>query len=225
MADRPILFSGPMVRAILAGRKTQTRRIVGLRDFCVSTTPGYAWEYRDRRALWNSISTARLLSMCPYGVPGDRLWVKETCRIWWDGASVGGAVVEYRADGAKVSVPGFGRIVPGVGAVDGGSLSDFMQDHVRWRPSIFMPRAASRLTLAVEEIRVERLQSITEDDARAEGCVAGLLVPVPGPLPTWDELTAVGEYARLWDSINAERGYPWASNPWVWVVRFSVVKP
>ena len=78
MKERGILFSAPMVRANRAGRKTQTRRLVSLREFGPSTTSGYDWTFRDKRALWNDISPARLMEMCPYGVPGDRLWVRET---------------------------------------------------------------------------------------------------------------------------------------------------
>jgi len=175
MIEHPILFSDPMIRAILAGTKTQTRRVArGTRN--------------------------------PYGMAGDRLWVREACRIWWDGCTAGGTVVEYRADGACRDVPAVSIVIPGVARICGvGGLARYAQEHTRWRPSIHMPRQAARITLEVEDVRLDWLQLITEDDARAEG------------------VGSRTEFAQLWDGINAERGYPWKDDPQVWVVRFRVV--
>ncbi len=198
MTDRPILFSGPMVRALLDGRKRQTRRIVKL-DVPVDSHEVFFWSGEAlRRAGWTNVSEPGLwarrngrdgyiqhVGRCPYGVPGDRLWVKETHL----GGSPGVANVIYRADG---EVPG-----------------------VRWRPSIHMPRRASRLTLVLTDIRVERLQDISEADAEAEGVQDPSLVPILGAF--WSSRDG---YARLWNHINGKGS--WEANPWVWAVTFEV---
>ena len=179
MRERPILFSAPMVRAILAGRKTQTRRIItpqpredvsigGTRGLVVNgqVTDAAGW------AAWNR---------CRYGQSGDRLWVRETH------LDLGGCRL-YRAD------PGSDQerelVAPGQ----------------KWTPSIHMPRAASRITLEITGVRVERLQDISDADARAEGAAA------PPHLSYRDG------YAALWESINGPGA--WDSNPWVRVVEF-----
>lgn len=148
MTERPILFSGPMVRAILADTKTQTRRVV--RWPVLGPSDG-----RKRRVYTESDAaevnaTPRL---CPYGSPGDDLWVRET----------------WRAD--DFDPPGT------IYAADHPELLDDVRGIIRWRPSIHMPRNRSRITLRVASVRVERLHAITEDDARAEGVltVDGLL--------------------------------------------------
>lgn len=204
MASRPILFSGPMVRAILGGRKTQTRRtlrgtpsLTGQPEQVDGQTPHICgdsgWHFRrgDGRCEWHIA--------CPYGQPGDKLWVRET----WGARDIRGCSapriadidtvndrVEYRADG----MPDDGR---------------------HWFPSIHMPRWASRLTLEVTAVRVERLQAITEEDAIAEGVDA---VPV-ADVPRQGTLCRRDDFAQLWDLINGKRA-PWSSNPWVWVVNF-----
>lgn len=171
MKERPILFSGAMVRAILEGRKTQTRRLV---------KPQPPSTARSKKP-WCSVED--LLKACPYGVAGDRLWVRETF-------ANNGYELFYRADG--VALPP--RMPSGP---------------AKWKPSIFMPRAACRLVLEVTAVRVERLQEISGGDAWAEGVS-------DGPRPS----LAIACYRRLWDSLNAKRA-PWASNPWVWVLTFS----
>ena len=161
MKERPILFSGPMVRALVAGTKTQTRRLC--------KEPGAA---------------------PPYGAPGDRLWVKET----W--------AAPHAADHLKPSeVP---RDQPIRYAAD-GDLGDW-----RARPSLFMPRWASRITLEVTAVRVERLQAIGVDDAHAEG-VAHATPGTPG-------VDAVSAYRAVWETIHGPRA--WEADPWVWVVSF-----
>ena len=196
MKERPILFSGPMVRAILEGRKTQTRRVVKPQPPTAFVTvrvedgTQFSWCLRNQSAFDLPESAADWLTLrCPYGVPGDRLWVRET----WGSCTTNGTVCSgYRADVA---------LRPEIEAgVD------------RWRPSIHMPRWASRLLLEVKAVRVERLQEISEDDAFAEGISGGDWLGNP-----------VGTYRELWDSINAKRGHSWESNPWVWVVEFERV--
>lgn len=178
--QHPILFSGAMVRAVLAGRKTQTRRLVDPQPEPNTDCPYHIGDGAMRRA-----------RKCPYGVPGDLLLVRETWR------EVSSAMM---ADGSIPSQPA--RCV---------YRADRPWDGP-WRPSIHMPRWASRITLLVTGVRVERVQDITEDDAMAEG-----LEPGPGP----DGLTtAKTEFWLLWDRMYSARGFGWAENPWVWVVEF-----
>ena len=219
MTDRPILFSGPMVRAILAGTKTQTRRLLTDRlKRYPSATEHLDMLFRDdpksrvRVAECGAVlvdthgGIASGIASSPYGVPGVRLWVRETFAT----LTGNGHRTVYRADNDP---PMTGPADCPVPVLD-----------MKWTPSIFMRRAQSRLTLTVTDVRVERLQSITEEDARAEG-VAGKPCADEGDEydPTCRHcLSARGAYAALWDSINGERA-PWASNPWVWVVSFARV--
>jgi len=192
MTERPILFSAEMVRAILDGRKTQTRRVMKVQPEhtpAVELTPGgQVW------AIWPSDipspegKDAERFCACPYGLPGDRLWVRETWAIDVaemppidaNGNPTCREVFMYRADG------------------DEGIY--------KWSPSIFMPREASRITLEVVKVRAERVQDISEADIAAEG------VSAIGVMPRW-------AFHELWDAINGKRA-PWDSNPWVWVIEF-----
>lgn len=218
MTERPILFSDAMARAILAGQKTQTRRLVGLHELKRSSTPGFDWTWRGRAPVrsiaqqrrhpggcWQDVREEDLRALCPYGVSGDRLWVREA----WCPRSNGALLME------KAQRPFFR-------ATDGDG--DMPKPHGwPWRPSIHMPRRACRLVLEVTEVRIERLQAITEDDARYEG--------VDVTAPTWTLEHKIGwadgsrrdGFRALWDSINGERA-PWSSNPWVWVVAFRVAR-
>ncbi|TXH46076.1 MAG: hypothetical protein E6Q97_30340 [Desulfurellales bacterium] len=200
MKETPILFSGPMVRAILEGRKTQTRRVIKPQPvpFGVSSykgsRQGWKWKPDSLNRRWNDddkdpyntdpIGRADLALSCecPYGQPGDRLWVRET----W-GPCAGG--VCYRASEEITVCP------------DGG----------KWKPSIFMPRWASRITLEITDVRVERIKSISADDAEKEGCGFGVNDETGGP---------VARFKTLWDSINSKRGFGWDANPWVWAISF-----
>lgn len=209
MAEHSILFSGAMIRAILDGRKTQTRRVVSLREFGPSDTRGYDWHFRDRRLLWNDVSTAGLLRLCRYGQPGDRLWVREAfaqlSRI--DGA--GSLAVAYRASCRDDSLD--------LDLLDGSVLAVHVD---RWAPSVHMPRWASRITLELTSVRVERLQDISEEDARAEGVTADAQQgTLNGEAATLYPMTHRQAFIWLWDAINGARA-PWASNPWVWALQF-----
>jgi hypothetical protein len=210
MKTRPILFTGEMVRAILAGRKTQTRRVcksvlgIGqITELERSTTPHYDWIFRDKRMRWNDLRHDEMLERCPHGAPGDRLWVRET---WaWPGEEH----VLYRAD---EHARDFKRRCD----------ADPMMPQWTWSPSIHMPRELSRITLEVTDVRVERVRSISEADCIAEGLA---LHPTADGWPSpalvgslFDEVHDA--YQNLWDSINAKRGYCWEKNPWVWVVEF-----
>ena len=194
MKERPILFSGPMVRAILGGNKSQTRRVVKLRDFGASECPGYDWDFRDRRGQWNSLYHEDLLARCPYGVPGDLLWVRET----W---AADGDTVAYRAD--------YG--------------DRFQGAHLQpWHPSIHMPRRLSRIQLQVEDVDIDCLQAITGADVLAEGVGEpwnSRGIEAAGGMTAKHESDLRDRFRALWDGINGERA-PWAADPWVWVVRF-----
>lgn len=223
MKERPILFSGPMVRAILEERKTQTRRILrhdGLLDVAVTgehCEPGQpAWEETCDRGHWigcNDEGTT-IFADCKYGSVGDRLWVRET---WTPVDHMVGSereepmAIGYAADRAAIS--------HGHDNVHALDTYAWNWDALKWRPSIFMPRWASRIALEVTGVRVERLQAITESDAKAEGCERGAGTAVY-PSGRAARLTSYRDgYSALWDEINRERA-PWASNPWVWVVEF-----
>jgi len=228
MKEYPILFSGEMVQAILDGRKTQTRRVI-----------------KDQPALpylWNKVSPNGFqmwtsnpqqgekgnteLRLCPYGAPGDRLWVRETWRaVELDNGNDG---ILYKADNH------FKSIENSQAAAD--LWCDAYADRKygnKWRPSIFMPRWASRILLEVTDVRVERVQEISDEDAIKEGiqdvCHCGDYIEGhgyhSGHSPTPMDGYAVNEFSILWDSINAKRGYSWESNPWVWAISFKMVKP
>lgn len=191
--ERPISFTAPMVRAILACTKTQTRRVVKI----THRTPGLAACLEPADPAWVRPATAAQL--CPYGQPGNRLWVREAFRTDSSHNHLPPSEVppawalQYEADG---------DVRPGLGLADG-----------KLRPPMFMPRTASRLLLEVVSVRVERLQAISEADAEAEG------VDFLRHAPEADEtLTAAQLYRCLWDAINGDGA--WDANPWVWVVEF-----
>lgn len=198
MKERPITFTDAQVRGILAGRMTQTRRIA-------KPPP---------TGVWN-------VARCPYGQPGDHLWVREAWKevppetldldvVIHRPSTAPGRIVVYRASGPE---------------------------HLRWRPSIHMPRWASRLTLEIEGVRVERLQQITGEDARAEGIepLGPIGCPCEGEADDpglhlvgcrWgdididpDEEPHRAAYRVFWVEVSGAR-HPWAANPWVWVLEF-----
>jgi len=186
MKEHPILFSGEMVRAILEGRKTQTRRVIKQdRLLQLQTEAGI---------ITHDTNWSPLYRFCHLGQIGDRLWVRETFWHYGLGSELGGRQLYYKCD---MDLP-----------------AEFQIDHfMKWKPSIFMPRWASRITLEITDIRIERLQEISKNDACAEGI----------QLLTEDFDTAtthIEKYRMLWDELNAKRGYSWASNPWVWVIEF-----
>lgn len=213
MKERPIIFSAPMVRRILAGEKTQTRRTIRHR------TRGLVEGFSHLGYMLVDGNVALLNGPdypdsrddevpCPFGAVGDVLWVREAFQYvepQWLNVNADAPVsqlnsalrVAYRADHAP-------------------EASD-------WRPSIFMPRWTSRITLEITDIRVSRLTEISEDDIRAEGIrfdgtywLAGTH-PIKGTIQCW--ATAQQAFRRVWDEINGERA-PWMKNPWVWVIEF-----
>ena len=198
--ERPILFSGPMVRAILEGRKTQTRRV------CKPLTFGWPqYEAVDGELMYDDNPWVKRDS--PYGRPGDRLWVRETCVI-----REGSYMQRKTLDELLVKGPPPSTVY--YVATDRIYLGE------KKTPSIFMPRWASRIMLGVTSVRVERLQDISEDDAKAEGVEAVSVADVPRQA-AWSNRQ---DFSRLWDSINKKRGFGWDKNPWVWVVEFKVMQ-
>jgi len=226
MKERPIIFSAPMVRAILEGRKTMTRRVIKPQP----DEDGLS--LNTERQLW--LDTSGDLYKCPYGVSGDRLWVRETFAIY--------QTVNYirRPDGR--AFPEVSDGLAGYRADGFDKIRDF-REHIRltedlsmeaieikdnsWRPSIYMPRWASRITLEITDVGVERVQDITEEDAKDEGapCIKGNYFDVVSKdFIDVTEPTCRFGFHVLWDSINAKRGFGWDKNPWVWVVEFKEVE-
>ena len=194
MKESPILFSAPMVRALLAGTKTQTRRIFKP-DRMTWDANGRYTTYAMRGGELSTTGSGPFkpsswLHYCPYGQPGDRLWVRES----------------------------FARVPTACGSEDIVFAADYQDGSdraagVRYTPSIHMPRAVSRITLEITGVRVERLQDISRGDAMAEGCPFPNMAQGPDPRD-W--------YAELWGAINGPDS--WAENPWAWVIEFKAIE-
>ncbi len=212
MKARPILFSASMVRALLDGRKTQTRRtvkpqpdgpLVGRLE-----RPIRSMQHDPVLRAWFGAGEKDRSSVevtCPYGKPGDLLWVRET----W-------------APSVEPENHRFARVGYTFRA-DWSAEDDVHQRDFRWKPSLYMPRWASRLTLEITGVRVERLQNISEADARAEGCpVTWDGKPYDPPPPEVDSWQGYGRYSYclLWNRLNGPGA--WYANPWVWVLEFAV---
>jgi hypothetical protein len=223
MAERPIIMTGESVRAILAGTKSQTRRVNGLED--VNRYPGLLTgdsqlgplgyrglaksdyyistkkDYKNNPGLYHWFLGMQEKELnpipvkCPYGQPGDKLWLREKYAVK-PGTS---DCVWYASDFEDCDAAG-------------ESMG------IKWRSPMFMPRKFSRITLEVVSVRVERVQDISYRDLFAEGNYQ--------PRPEgWLEWELREEYQTLWDSINKKRGYPWSANNWVWVIEFCKVEP
>lgn len=206
--ERPILFTGEMVRAILNGEKTQTRRVIKPQPI-IKIKNDYICDYEikkgKRYAAGINVKISELAdnfkgiaTFCPYGKIGDRLWVRET----W--ADVRGMGIET-ATGKPLEV---------VFYADDPWAQEAKEWGIKWKPSIHMPKKYSRINLKITNIRVERIQTITDNDAQCEG--------VNG----WNQIVRIDNitaFAELWDSINAKRGFGWNTNPWVWVIELEKV--
>jgi hypothetical protein len=204
MSEKPIIFSTPMVKAILEGRKTQTRRVIKPQPTFIESSARWEWRIPKSKIIqcetvltasrewWEYLSPEQM----PYK-PGDILWVRET----W-AASNGDELPKgyyYRAN-----------------CKDSTIVS-------RWKPSIFMPREAARLFLEVKSVRVERLRDISEKDAEAEGVRKGydeFISSAPLGKVVTHKYSYKKGFKDLWDSLNAKRGFSWEINPWVWVIEF-----
>lgn len=209
MSEKPILFSGEMVRTILDGRKTQTRRVIEFDNpgdwyFHGLDRDPLLWDHEKEETFkkegWiatfehNELGEVYRNERSPYGGPGDTLWVRET---WY---------APGHEDTKPSEIPVGTAIHYPASAPDG-------YDCGPKRPSIFMCRWMSRIDLLVKDVRVERLQEITPDDCRAEGLDQKL-----------NDVGARYSFGALWNSINEKRGYGWDTNPWVWVVEFELEK-
>ena len=234
MKERPIIFSGPMVRAILKGMKFKTRRVVKVEDVdeykqAVQIGASNRWIF------WSDLSEDNIRITqdhylphegirCPYGDPGDRLWVREAAKLRMITTRNGGFDLVYRADDAIAEFPPHADCKP--------------YKFTKWTPSIHMPRWASRISLTIKSVTVERLWDMTEEEARAEGTGEyhqSELVGYPQREETWGRYTRLtneqkgietpriytatnlGAFAMLWDKLNSN----WNENPWVWVIEFS----
>jgi hypothetical protein len=213
MKERPIIFSGPSIPAILDGRKTQTRRLMKPQPptyqsglvYLDAYNGGPQWNFWDKL---NRVMNNMPMWTCPYGVPGERLWVKEAWRLNHNPDSPKNGQVEYRADYQDA----------------------VCQDLITWRSPRFMPKDLARIWIEITEIRVQRVQEISIDDLYAEGCPALSSDEDGSELYEW--------YSDLWDSINGKGridhppgvdvlheaphigGGAWVSNPWVWAISF-----
>lgn len=201
MKERPIIFSGPMVRAILDGRKTQTRRVI-----------------RNPERLDGLMNAGEAAEWCPYGQPGDLLWVRETWAQIWECDPPDPSELPEALD----SMPWHLEYKADSGAKYPGEWPDDMGDDpncAKWQSSLFMPKWAARLWLRITNVRVERLCDITEENILAEGVALQ-----PWAADNCQDWARTAGFAQLWDSINSKRGYSWESNPWVWVIDFQKVK-
>lgn len=219
--ERPIPFSAPMVRAIQEGRKTVTRRPVRVQP----RSKGDIGSYGPGQPFIRHPDPTKRNPECPYGRPGDRLWVRETWGVISGSFDQMGNLIDWEPDRPAKAIREmrFGRgYYSGhvVYAADGpcewaGDEDGGGDPRSAWKPSIHMPRAASRILLEIIDVRVERLQDITDEQAKAEGA----------DCPVADHLEAAWrvQFQRLWESINGPEA--WAINPWVWVVEFKQVQP
>lgn len=183
--EHPILFSTPMVQAILEGRKIMTRRILKVKGCKPFIPDARTWSKEDILA-WTANG-----STCPYGIPGDKLWVRET-------------FMEYAPNQFEYK-------------------SGFTDEPIKWKPSIHMPKVAARIWLQITDIRVERLQDISEEEAKKEGlkfakstidpCYLDYMVGGYNAMTT-----AYKSFRSLWRKINGEES--WDVNPWVWIIEF-----
>jgi hypothetical protein len=198
MKEHPIIFSTEMVKAILQNWKTQTRRVIKQQPKHVRWCPVQSGRYDG----WEDEHGKPF--PCPYGIPGDRLWVRETFAI----------VDNFERD--RWNDPGYP-----IYKADGETPP------YKWTPSIHMPRWASRLTLEIVNVRVERVQEISKADAIAEGLERDeqgfWFVEAEGNVFYNKDPRSI--YAALWDKLNAKRGYGWDVNPLVWVIEFQKVSP
>lgn len=248
--ERPILFNGEMVRAVLDGRKTQTRRVMNPQPIPNEHKEGKHWV--SNNSVKSMIDVEDFLQghdktvagcFCPYGAPGDQLWVRETWRTFAAPIPCDDGSIEDRSIGLGFKSDD-GLTYPDIDNVSTDVLhrlgKQYEQDMKstgigvpRWRPSIHMPRWASRIQLEITDVRVERVQDISGEDAQKEGCtfVDFGKNKWGNQNPGWrcgDAATHHGQaldtprfaFANIWNSINEKCGLGWDINPWVWVVEF-----
>ncbi|EMO8771696.1 hypothetical protein WDQ77_001088 [Klebsiella variicola] len=234
MTERGMIFNAEMVRAILDGRKTQTRREVKLKLDIARLATTYDWATSLAANHYQGLTEEQIQQkaeslcgvihpvilgngqmvsiICPHGKPGDRIWVRETFCPVDDTQYGGGKWVDYRA------TPKFEASHPA-----GWDCAPNDAEALKWRPSIHMPRWASRILLEITDVRVEQLSAISQEDAQAEG------MELTGWRPTYSDPDSGGEvmtpydnFAELWSSIYGEES--WNANPWVWVIEFKRIE-
>lgn len=211
MKERPILFSGSMVRAILEGRKTQTRRVIKPQP--ENESARQYKHFKQGTCTW--VDNDGKIVKCPYGRPGHRLWVKEThyrYGKWLKNGKTPTGRQKWRFKPLTEELHYFDD------PPDDVKGTSYRKEAWYKRPSIFMPRWASRINLEITAIRVERVKDITREDVLAEG-----LRPL-GYGRVTEPQYCIKPFGDLWDTINAKRGYPWKDNPWIWVVEFKRVE-
>lgn len=247
MKERPILFSGPMVRAILDGRKTQTRRIVKPQPYIhPDDDNGWIIDYKKHPYAWPERFFDGTVK-CHFGKLGDSLWVREKWATYWR-HNTSGYVEAYNFTGpidlnifngkSHTAIGNAGGIEYAATYPDGGygyseRIGQFVGEIKKWRSSIHMPRWASRIDLEITNVRVERLQDISEEDAIAEGVdyhkcpttqtnasieAQRIAHRIGMAAEHVSKIDYIGGYRTLWESINGEGS--WDANPWVWVVEF-----
>lgn len=218
MKERGMIFNGEMVRAILDGWKTQTRRPIKWKQTRFTEIgereDGSNWPWSE-----DTEKVCDYWHPCPFGAVGDRIWVRET----FQGPLFDYEKMEsYLEDSSKFEKPEFCQY-----AADGKPAPEYYDAddnlHCGWRPSIHMPRWASRINLEITDVRVERLNDISQEDAQAEG------MELTGWRPTYSDPDSGGEvctpydnFAQLWSSIYGEES--WQGNPWVWVIEFKRIE-
>ena len=235
MKERGMIFNGEMVRAILDGRKTQTRRIMAPQpaddiERGIFPNPEVIGWKSSRRHKHGS-TTAHF---CHYGKPGDRIWVRETWGVVSHAFSDDGLMIDWVPDRPATAIhemPFGNGYYSGyaIYAADGdftwGDDDGYEDGRSCWKPSIHMPRAASRILLEITDVRAERLNTISEEDARAEGIIDGGCLNCGEPEPCGcvnPEPDATDAFAYLWQSIYGQES--WNANPWVWVIEFKRVE-
>ena len=207
MKERPILFSTPMVQAILAGNKTQTRRIVKkaptteINHRLIALDNGWNWQVDQQGVVPTMHREIDNPMVCPYGQIGDQFWVRETWR-------------KYDSDECPCyeycNCPPHGTYL---------YYADCLDDESKWKPSIHMPRSACRLVLEITKVRVERLQDITSADAKAEGFDYSTH---PSAIEMGYAIGAKTNFRVTWEQIYGQN--EWNKNPWVWVLEFKVIQ-
>ena len=212
MNEKGVIFNAEEVCAVLDGRKTQIRRV------CKPQPEGKTIQYKFGEA-WDVQKSSWVGGNCPYGKPGDRLWVRETFCLYQEvhhtrkhsGASfseIRDGEVAYKADGFD----DIKDVKDHMRLTSSSSFEDIITDKECWTPSIHMKRKHSRINLEITDIRVERVQDISEGDAEAEGFRSNNDYAYSNRSQLW--------FKYLWDSLNKKRGHGWDVNPWVWVVEF-----
>jgi len=193
MKERPIIFSSEMVRATLEGRKMQTRRVIKPQPAIKPRV------FKNEDGVFYSLMDKCVYQKSPFGTIGDRLWVRET---WFEWVKNNSEQLPYLY---KATIPS-----------DDLEILRQSGHAFKWKPSLFMPRWASRISLEIINIRVERVQEITERDARDEGVEhPNIAVSPPSTYSDYKH-----KFKLLWDSINAKHGCGWDINPWVWAIEF-----